>query len=115
MVEGLRGQPFEGRLRDLNLFSLCKRRLRWGLVAAYNHIRGQQQGLGENLFTRAPLGVTRNNGHKLREERFRLDIRKNDFTVRVARAWNRLPGEAVLSPSLEIFKRRLDRHLAGVL
>ena len=84
-------------------------------MAAYNFIRGHQQGLRESLFTRAPLGVTRNNGHKLREDRFRLDIRKNYFTVRVARAWNRLPREVVLSPSLEIFKRRLDRHLAGGL
>ena len=100
MVGALCGQPYEKRLRDLNLFSLC---------------RGQQQGLGGSLFTRAPLGVTRNNAHKLREDRFRLDIRKNCFTVRVARAWNRLPREVVLSPSLEIFKRRLDRHLAGVL
>ena len=82
---------------------------------AYNLFRGHQQGLGESLFTRAPLGVTRNNGHKLREGRFRLDIRKNYFTVRVARAWNRLPREVVLSLSLEIFRRRLDRHLAGVL
>ena len=115
MVEGLRGQPYEKRLRDLNLFSLRKRRLKGDLMAAYNFNRGHQQGLGESLFTRAPLGVTRNNGHKLREDRFRLDIRKNYFTVRVARAWNRLPREVVLSPSLEIFKRRLDRHLAGVL
>ena len=114
MVEGLHGQPYE-RLRDLNLFSLCKRRLRGDLVAAYNLIRGQQQGLGESLFTRAPLGVTRNNGHKLREDRFRLDIRKNYFTVGVARVWSRLPREVVLSPSPGIFERRLDGDLAGVL
>ena len=39
----------------------------------------------------------------------RLDIRKNYVTARMARAWNRLPRE------VEISKRRLDRHLAGVL
>ena len=96
MVEGLPGQHYEERLRDLNLFSLCKRRLRGDLVAAYNLIRGHQQGLGERLFTRAPLGVTRKNGHKLREDRFRLDIRKNYFTVRVARASQR--GGALTFP-----------------
>ncbi|KFQ22496.1 hypothetical protein N332_10037, partial [Mesitornis unicolor] len=55
------------------------------------------------------------NGFKLEEERFKLDIRKKFFTVRVVRHWHRLPREAVDAPSLEVFKARLDRALGNLV
>ena len=93
MIRGQQGRPYEERLRDLNLFSLQKRRLRGDLVACYKLVRGDQQALGESLFPRALPEATRNNGHKLAEGRFRLDIRRRYFTVRAARTWNQLPRE----------------------
>ena len=68
-----------------------------------------------DFFTRAGSDRTRGNDLKVKEGRFRLDRRKEFFTMRVVRQWNRLPREAVTAPSLAVFKARLDGALSNLV
>ena len=97
------------------MFSLEKRRFRGDLIVAFQYLKRAYKQEGEQLFTRVNSDRTRGKGFKLRQGRFRLDIRRKFFTKRLVTHWNRLPKEVVDAPSLEAFKARLDVALGSLV
>jgi len=115
MILGLEHLSYEERLKELVMFCLEKRRLQGDLTAAFLYLQGACRKEGENLFGKFCCDRTRSNGFKIRQDRFRLDIRRKFFNMRVVIHWHRLPREVVEAPSLETFKARLDRALSNLI
>jgi len=105
----------------------CEERLRAGtvqpgeekdqgnLVNVHKYLKGGCKEDGARLFSVVPRDTTRGNGHKPKHKRFPLNIRKQFFTVRVIKHWNKLPRNVVKSQFLEIFKSYLDMVLGKQL
>jgi len=115
MMRGLEHLSYEEGLREPGLLGLKKRRLQGDLRNADKYLKGGCQEDGTRLFSVVPSNRTRGNGHKLKKRKFQLNMRKNFFTLRLTEHWNRLPRGVVESPSLEIFKTRLDKILCSLL
>ncbi|KAJ7426538.1 hypothetical protein WISP_14842 [Willisornis vidua] len=115
MIRGMEHLSYKEELRELELFILEKRRFWSDLVAAFQYSKGGYKKDVEKLFTRTCSKRTKGNGFQLEEGRFRLDVRKKIFPMRVMMHWNRLPKEIVDVPSLEVFKARLDGALSKLV
>jgi len=116
MTKGLEHLPYEERLSDLGLFSLGKRRLRGDLINVYKYLKeGGRQMDEARIFLVVYGNRTRSNSLKLEHRKFRTNMWKKFFMVKMMEHWNRLPKEVVESPSMETFKTHLNACLSDLL
>jgi len=77
MIRGLQHLSCEESLKEFGLFSLGKGGL-WGdFILSFQYVKRAYKKDGDKIFSRASYDSTRGNGFKLKEGRFRLDIRRN--------------------------------------
>ena len=81
----------------------------------FQYLKGAYKKDGDKLLSRACSDRTGSNGFKLKEGRFRLDVRQKFFTMRAVKHWSRLPREVVDAPSLKTFKVSLDGALSNLI
>ena len=112
MIRGLEYLFYEKRLRQLDIFSLEKRRLWRKLIAAFQYLKGVYVKAREVLY-KGMQQDNKGNGFTLEEGKFQLDIRKKFLIVRVVRHWNWLPSE--VGCFLEALKDRLDSALSNLV
>ena len=83
--------------------------------STFHYLKGAYKQEEERLFTWFYSDRTRGNGFKLKQGRFRSDIRRKISIPRVVTQWNRLSREVVDAPSLRAFKARLDMVLGSLV
>lgn len=75
-------------------------------------IKKKRERANLQIFAQADNERTRGDGIKLKEGRFRLDVKKKFLEVRHR---NSFPREIVDAPSLELLKTRLDKLLGNLV
>ena len=113
MIPCLRNKSYEDRLKELNLFSLTKRRLRGDLIQVFKIIKGVDNMNCNKYFNIDRTNYTRGHGCKIIGKSFNSHESKNFFFNRVVNIWNGLPQNVVDCTTVDSFKSQIDKYLAA--
>ena len=81
LVPGFRCLTYEERLKRLDMFSLKNRRIRGDLIETFKILKNIDHINHEHFFELSSQLLTRNNGLKIKGQRFNTDLRKKTFLI----------------------------------
>ena len=115
MVSGLQSQDYHERLKELNLWTLEKRRKFADLVQCYkilHNIGNVKCGL-KTVNVAQNRATTRQNSDilNLKKGRANSDVRLNFFSFRIVDPWNSLPSEIKHATSVANFRSKLKQYM----
>ncbi|VDM01013.1 unnamed protein product [Schistocephalus solidus] len=114
-TEYLWGHPFKLQKKlfhmDVGRKAFSQRELRVDLIHAFRMLWGQDCCLASDDFFKLATTTTLI-GHpiKLRVTGVRVDARRFLFSNRVIKAWNALPADIIMAPSVATLKRNFDQY-----
>ena len=109
LLPGMDELDYKDRLKKLDLPTLRYRRMRGDMIETYKILHNiYDTQVSEGILNTAPDKWTRGHNLSLKKSRFKLDVRKYAFTVRITDIWNNLPQHVVNAPSVKSFENRLD-------
>ena len=108
MIPSLKGKSYEQKLKHLSMLSLENRRIMFDLINKFKEESEKKNVLSQGRSTT----ITRSKTDKqLEKPKFRLDLKKNSYNVRVISKWNSLPLHIRESKSLSTFKQNVKSYL----
>ena len=102
---------YEERLKKLKLPTLKYRRLRGDMITVFKILNDNKSGSKHLLPLNKSKYQTRGHDKKLEKNRYRCNLWKSSFSLRVTNLWNSLNNEVTNSNSLNQFKKLLDEQL----
>ena len=111
LIPNLKELPYEERLRKLKLPSLKYRRLRGDMINVYKILNDENSESKHLLPLNTSNYHTRGHDKKLQKNRYKCNLRKFSFTLRVTNQWNSLSHSVTNSNSINMLKKLLDGEM----
>ena len=108
LVPSLRNQPYEDRLKALNLPSMQYRLRRGDMIEVWKVLNGCYSG--DFKWLQVKNTSTRGNSAKLVYEGKSNPTKRHAFSFRIQEDWRSLPESVVAADTLNKFKTALDNH-----
>ena len=125
LLSDAKGGSYEEKLESVNLTTLTERRKRGDVIEAFKTLNGINKVDKNKWFqieqddaraTRRNTEVTEEGEKRrtnvLKEEAARLEVRRNFYTVRTAKSWNKIPDAVRNQKSTNAFKNAYDRWIS---